>query len=341
MAFTKKQARSLAKAWRARGYAVPAKIRRKLRNPGTPGGARKARRKRAAKTRRGRARLRKYYTHRKNLRGYKITARRKAGRRKANKKWARSVRMRRPTGRKGTIAFRKPVGRGRFKLMATNPRRRRRRQRRRNPRRGGAKAQAISIKNWTSGLTNLPQNIPALFKGKMIPKVFAATGGAIGSMVVGNTIGTRLMAMLPLPPNKYVVGGVNAAITYSGGYLLGSLLLKGENKRSFITGSAIAAIANLLMPGIVHRGLMSIPVINTMIAALPGMDGLGGYVLAPGYQGVGAYVSAPGYQGVGMLPGDMVAGIGSDDALAGELGTYVQAPSYQGVGLFGSSHLDQ
>lgn len=345
MAFTKKQARSLAKAWRARGMTVPAKIRRKLRNPGTKKGAAKARRKRAKKIRRRRAAQRKYYTKRKGLRGYKITARRKAGRRKANKKWARKVGMRRRTGRKGTIAFRKPVGRGRFKLMATNPRRRkRRRSRRRNPRRGGM-AKAISVRSWTGGLTGLPKSIPAIFKGKgMLTNVLAATGGAVGSMVIGNTIGSRLMSMLPLPANKWIVGGVNAAITYSGGYLLGSLLLKGPKKNAFITGAAVAAIANLVMPGIVTSTLAKIPGVNMLVAQLPGMEGLGAYVMAPGYQGVngmGAYVSAPGYQGVGLLPSDMVAGIGYDDALAGELGAYVQAPSYQGVGMFGASHLDQ
>lgn len=336
MAFTKKQARSLAKAWRARGYAVPAKIRRKLRNPGTPAGARKARwhgRRKVLKKRRA---ARKRYTSKPALKGYKITVRRKAGRRKQNKRWGRKKGV--STGRKGTISFRKPVGRGRFKLMATNPRRRRRR--RRNPRRGGARSKALSVKGWTGGITKLPQNIPSLFKGKMIPKILTAAGGAVGSMVVGNTIGTRLMAMLPLPPNKWIVGGVNAAVTYSGGFLLGNLLLKGEQRKSFITGAAIAAIANLVVPGIVHRSLMQIPVVNTLLAQLPGMDGLGAYVMAPGYQGVGAYVQAPGYQGVGMLPSDMVAGIGYDDALAGELGTYVQSPSYQGVGLF-ESHLDQ
>lgn len=342
MAFTKKQARSLAKAWRARGMTVPAKIRRKLRNPGTKKGAAKARRKRAKKIRRRRAAQRKYYTKRKGLRGYKITARRKAGRRKANKKWARKVGMHRPTGRKGTIAFRKPVGRGRFKLMATNPRRRkRRRSRRRNPMTRAA-SRALSINNWTSGLTGLPKNLPAIFKGKgMLGNVLAATGGAVGSVVVGNTIGTRLMSMLPLPPNKWIVGGVNAAITYTGGYAIGSMLLKGPKKTAFITGAAMAAIANLLMPGIVSRTLAMIPGVNMLVAQLPGMQGIGAYVMAPGYQGVGAYVQAPGYQGVGLLPSDMVAGIGYDDALAGELGTYVQSRSYQGVGMFGASHLDQ
>lgn len=344
MAFTKKQARSLAKAWRARGMTVPAKIRRKLRNPGTKAGARKARWHGRRKTLKKRRSTRKRYTRKPGLKGYKITVRRKAGRRKSNKRWGRRKGVR--TGRKGTISFRKPVGRGRFKLVATNPRKRSRRRRRsrRNPA-TRAVSRTLSVGNWTQGISGLPKNIPALFKGKMIPKVLTATGGAIGSMVIGNTIGSRLMGMLPLPPNKWIVGSVNAAITYTGGYALGSMLLKGEKKTAFITGSAIAAIANLLMPGMVYNTLMKIPGLNMILAQLPGMNGLGAYVMAPSYQGVGglgAYVQAPGYQGVGMLPSDMVAGIGyNDDALAGELGAYVQAPGYQGVGMFGASHLDQ
>ena len=338
MAFTKKQAKSLAKAWRARGMPVPAKIRRKLRNPSTKRGAkgrRKIRRKQLKKRRTTAKRQRR------RLKGVKVIVRRKAGRRKANKKWGRKRRVK--TGRKGTISYRRRV-KGRSKLIATNPRRRKRRRksRRRNP-----GVRALSVRTWTEGITRLPQNVPAIFRGKMLPKVVAATGGAVGGLVVGGLVRGQIMGFVSrfapaLATNRIAQGALGAAITYSGAYLVGSLFFRNPTqKNAFITGGAIAALVNLVMPGQVNRLLTSIPVLGPQLAMLPGMEGLGSYVVAPGYQGVGAYVQAPSYQGVGLLPSDMVAGIGYDDALAGELGAYVQAPGYQGVGMFGASHLDQ
>lgn len=337
MTMTKKQARSLAKAWRARGMPVPAKIRAKLRNPGTAAGAAKSRRRKARKSMTKRRSAAKVY--RKRLKGYKVIVRRRAGKRKSNAKWGRSKGV--TTGRKGSIAFRKPVGRGKFKLVATNPRRRRAR---RNPGRRST-AGALSVKGWTGGLTGLPANLGGIMKGKVVKNALFASGGMIGSMMVGGMARGFIMSTLSsvapaLVTNRIAQGALGAAITYTGGYLVGAVLIKDQKARnSFIAGSAAAAILNAILPGQINRLITAIPVIGPQMAALPGMNGLGAYVMAPSYQGVGAYVSAPSYQGVGLLPSDAVAGY--DDALAGGLGTYVSAPGYQGVGMYAASHLDQ
>jgi len=355
--FTKKQARGLAKGFRARGLPVPAKIRRKLKNPGTKAGARKARRKGRRKVLRRRRSQAKSY--RKAARGYKVVVRRKAGRRKSNKRFQHKTGIR--TGRKGTISFRAGRGRGRSgtKLVATNPRRRRR-STRHNP--------ALSAKTWQKGLTNLPQNLGGIFKGKdMMPNIGYAAGGALGSIAVGNLVrGAIFGAVGNVAPgvadNRLVQGVLGAAVTYSSGYAIGTLVIKNDRRRTaFITGAATAAIVNALMPGQVNRLFTSIPVVGPMIQNIPGMNGLGAYVDAPSYQAVGTYVDAPSYQAVGDLgmysnskdmlpgmgayaPGDAVAGIGyNDDALAGELGTYVESPGYQAVGdigMYASSFLD-
>lgn len=334
MAFTKKQARALAKAFRAQGRAVPAKIRRKMANPGTATGARKARRIRARKVMGRRRAAAK--TFRAKLRGYKVVVRRKAGKRKANTKWGRKHNIR--TGRKGSISFRKPVGRGKFKRVATNPRRKARRSRRtrRNP--------AISAKSYVGSIRNLPKNVQSLLKGKdMLPNALYAAGGMLGGMVVGGMVRGTIMSALPasMATNRMIQGTLGALITYTGGYAVGQLAIKNDRKRTaFLTGAAAAAVINLIAPGAISGMLTRLPIIGPRLALMPGMNG---YVSAPSYQGVGAYVSAPSYQGVGSYD-NAVAGIGySDDALAGELGAYVSAPSYQGVGdvgMYGSSHLD-
>lgn len=319
-------------------------------NPGTALGARKARRVAGRRRRATRKQERSFWTRR--ARGYKVTVRARAGKRKANKRWARSRGIRRRTGRFGTIGIYASRGRGRRskKLIATNSPRRRRA--RRNPRRKSrgwrrnpAVARTLSVRNWTQGLTGLPSNLPAIFKGKgVVGRTVAAGGGMIGGIVLGGAARGLVMNVISrvaptVVDNRIVQGVLGAAITYSGGYLAGSMLIKNPATRNaFVTGAAVAAIVNALLPGRVNALLTRLPVIGPQLAMLPGMSG---YVSAPSYQGIGTYVSAPGYQGVGRSPNDAVAGIGYDDALAGELGTYVQAPGYQGVGMYGQSHLDQ
>lgn len=275
---------------------------------------------------------------RRKLKGVRVIVRRVKGKRKMNKKWGRRHGVR--TGRKGTISYRR-----KGRLLATNPSKRRRGKRRsyrRNPI-SRAASRTLSVQNWTQGLTKLPSNLGDLFKGKVVPKVVLATGGAVGGIVLGGMARGAIMGALAkvapgIVSNRIVQGILGGAITYSGGYIVGSMLFKGEKKTAIVTGAALAAVVNALMPGQVNRLLTAIPVIGPQLAMLPGMEG---YVMAPSYQGVGAYVSAPGYQGVGALPSDALAGIGYDDALAGDLGAYVSAPGYQGVGMYGESHLDQ
>lgn len=333
---TRKQRVAALKNLRKARAALRKKSRRRNPKAGSKG-RRKIRRKQLKKRRTVAKRQRR------KLKGYKVVVRRKKGRRKANKRWGKRHRVR--TGRKGTISYRRKV-KGRSKLYATNPKRRKKRRKSRRRRYNPAKAMAktLSVKNWTSGLTGLPKNLPAIFSGKMVPKVLSAGAGAVGGIVVGGLVRGQILGLVErfvpgIASNRIVQGALGAAITYSGGYLVGSMVLKGEKKTAFITGAALAAIVNAVMPGQVNRLLTSIPVVGPQLALLPGMNGIGAYVSAPSYQGVGAYVSAPGYQGVGLLPSDAVAGM--DDALAGELGAYVSVPGYQGVGMYGSSHLDQ
>lgn len=331
---TPRQMAALRKGWAILGTAPK-------RNPGTARGAAKARRRKARKAWIARkAEARRYG---KKRTGAKIVIRRRAGKRKANKRFTRRTGIR--TGRKGTISFRMGRGRGRkgTKLVATNPRRRksRRRSARRNP-------GALTVRGWTRGVTTLPRSVPSLFSGKqMLPNLGFATAGATASLVVGGMLRGTVMGLIGqvapgLVYNNIAQGILGGAITYTGGYAVGSLLIKNPARRSaFITGAAAAAVINLLMPGQVNRMLVSLPVLGPQLARLPGMMGLGAYVSAPAYQGVGAYVSAPAYQGVGAYD-DAVAGLGyNQDALAGELGAYVSAPAYQGVGMFDQSHLDQ
>lgn len=320
--FTKKQAQALAKGFRARGMAVPAKIRAKLRNPGTKAGARKARRKKRIKQLRKRRATAKRY--RRKARGYKVVVRRKAGRRKKSRRFSKRTGIR--TGRKGTISFRGGRGR-RKKLIATNP--------------GGA----LSFKGWTSGFTDLPKNLPKLLKGKkMVSNVLYMGGGALVSTMAGGLArGAVLGAIGQVAPtiasSRIVQGVVGAATSYTGGYLVAKVLIKNKTSQAaFITGSAAAAIVSAIFPGQINAMLTSIPMIGPQLSMLPGMDG---YVSAPSYQGVGSYVEAPGYQGIGLDPSDAVAGIGMDDMLAGGLSSYVEAPGYQGVGMYGESFLDQ
>lgn len=342
-----KQLAALRKGWRALGI-IPGKKRRARRNPstkakrrrahkggGTATGARKARRKRARRFMRARRMAARRF--RRKLRGFKVTVRRKAGRRKRNRAFSRKYGIR--TSRKGTISFR--AGRKR-KLVATNPRRRRARRSGRawrNP--------AISLRGWQAGLTGVVRNASGLLKGKdMVPNALFATAGMVGGIVGGSFVRGTVMGLIGqvapnLAANRLVQGVLGGLITYTGSYAIGVLAIKNERKRTaFVTGGAIAAVIGLVMPGAVNRLLTGIPVLGPQLARLPGMNGLGTYVSAPGYQGVGTYVEAPGYQGVGS--DDAVAGIGySQDALAGELGAYVSAPSYQGVGMWDQSFLDQ
>lgn len=270
--------------------------------------------------------------YRRKLKGVKVHVRRKAGRRKASRKFTRRTGIR--TGRKGTISFLR-----RRKILATNPRRRKgkRRGRRSNP--------AISAASWKRGITQIHRDVPALFRGKVVKNLAFATGGAVGALVVGGmargvVMGAVARVAPALAANKIAQGVLGAALSYSGGYAAGQMLIKGEQaRRAFITGAAAAAIINALMPGQVNAMLVRIPVLGPMLANLPGMSGLGAYVLAPASQSIGSYVSAPSYQGVGYDP--TIAGIGyQDDALAGELGAYVTAPASQSMGGM-RSHLDR
>lgn len=333
MAFTKKQARALAKAWRARGKRVPSKIARKLRNPGTKAGARKARRRKAIKTSKRRARRARSY-RRKLPRGIKVVVRRKVGKRRKSRKFGKKYGIR--TGRYGGVSFR----RGR-KQYATNPKRRRGKKRRSGKKRRNP---TVSVSSWKQGIFGLPKNLPKVFSGKgMVTNVGFAAGGAIGTLVVGGMLRGTVMSVLPasIAQNRLLQGVIGAALSYTGGYGVGQLLIKNERRRTaFITGAATAAVINLIMPGAVNRFIGGLPVVGSVLSQLPGMQGIGAYVEAPGYQAVGympnnalaAYVEAPGYQAVGSY---------ADDALAGELGAYVEAPSYQAVGMYGASHLDQ
>lgn len=339
---TSAQKKALAKGFRARGLPVPAKLRT---NPGTKAGARKSRRKLRRKQLSKRRSAAKAY--RKRARGYHVVVRRKTGRRKTNRRFGRSYGIK--TGRKGTISFRRRKG-GRSRLVATNPRRRRSRRSRRRTRTNPP----LTAASWMKGITSMPQNVMGIFKGKdMVPNLGMAGLGAVSGIVVGGmTRGFVLGAVGKVAPNiasnRLVQGVLGGLITYSGGYVAGRMLIKNDRRRiAFVTGSATAALVQLLFPGAITGMLTRIPVVGPMMANLPGMSGLGAYVAAPGYQGVGrypqplaGYVEAPGYQAVGYDP----AVAGNDDALAGELGAYVAAPGYQGVGdigMWGSSHLDQ
>lgn len=333
---SKAQKKALAKGFRARGLPVPAKLRT---NPGTKRGAAKSRRKlRRKQLRRRRSAAAAY---RKRARGYHVVVRRKAGRRKANRRFSRAYGIR--TGRKGTISFRRRKG-GRSRLVATNPRRRRSRRRTRtNP--------PLTAKSWARGITALPTNLMGIFRGKdMLPNVGMAGLGVVtgivgGGMARGFVMGAVGSVAPGIASNRLVQGLIGGLVTYTGGYAAGRLLIKNDRRRvAFVTGSAVAALAQALFPGAITGMLTSIPFVGPQLARLPGMNGLGAYVAAPGYQGVGryaeplaGYVEAPGYQAVGYDP----AVAGADDALAGELGAYVEAPGYQGVGMWGSSHLDQ
>jgi len=354
---TKKRARALIKATRAQGRRPSAKLMRAARtnprrgrrrarrlNPGTAFGAAKARRIRSRRAMI--ARHAEAAVYRRKRTGAKVTVRARAGKRKSNRRWGRRYGI--STGRRGTIGFHYGRGRGRtsLKTIATNPRRRRRiRRARRNPAR---RARAMTIRGWQQGVMGLPRSLPQLFQGKnMVPNLGFATAGAATSLVVGGMINGMVMNMLGqvapgLLGNNMVRGVLGGAITYTGGYVAGSMLIKNTQRRAaFITGAAAAAVINLLMPGQVARLLISIPIIGPQLARMPGMMGLGAYVTAPAYQGIGSYVTAPAYQGVGAY-NDAVAGLGyGQDALAGELGAYVTAPAYQGVGMFDQSHLDQ
>jgi hypothetical protein len=326
---SRKQLAALRKGWKL----MARRHRRSRRNPGTKSGARKARRKGRRKQMRARRLLARRYARK--LRGFKIVVRRKAGRRKASRRFTRKYGIK--TGRRGTISFRAGKGK-RKKLVATNPRRRRshrRRSHRRNPSIGAM------ARGWTGGLTGLTK-APSLFKGKdLLPSALFAAGGMVGSLVAGGVLRGTIMGVVgkfapTLAANTMVQGVLGAAISYTGGYAAGTLLIKDAKKRqAFITGAAAAAVLGLIFPGKINALLIKIPVLGPMLAKMPGMSG---YVSAPAYQGVGiqdqlaGYVSAPAYQGV--------QGLGYDDALAGELGAYVNAPAYQGVGIM-ASHLDQ
>lgn len=332
------QKKALAKGFRARGLPIPAKLRT---NPGTKRGAAKSRRKLRRKQLSKRRRTAKAY--RKRARGYHVVVRRKAGRRKTNRRFGRAYGIR--TGRKGTISFRRRKG-GRSRLVATNPRRRSRRSRRRtrtNP--------PLTAASWAKGITSMPTNLMSIFKGKdMLPNVGMAGLGVVtgivgGGMARGFVMGAVGSVAPGIASNRLVQGLIGGLVTYTGGYAAGHLLIKNDRRRvAFVTGSAVAALAQALFPGAITGMLTSIPFVGPSLARLPGMNGMGAYVSAPGYQAVGryaeplaAYVEAPGYQAVGYDP----AVAGADDALAGALGAYVEAPGYQGVGMWGSSHLDQ
>jgi len=248
--------------------------------------------------------------------GFKAVVHAKAGKRKKHKsprghRWAW-------TGRKGTVSlFKKGL------LVATNP---------------------IKLASDLGGMIvdpvkDLPKSIPALFKGSVIKNVLFAGAGGVTGLVGGQIVqGAVLSGISKIAPSllpsaalgkgvvQRVVGASFALLT---GGLVAKFALKGESQKSFMAGTAAAALVEALFPGRIAGLLQGVPVIGAVIApqaspvqglaGLFGSDelaGIGAYVDASAYQGVngmGAYVDASAYQGVNGL------------------GTYVDSRGYQGV----------
>ena len=139
---------------------------------------------------------------------------------------------------------------------------------------------------------------------------------------------------------------IGASFALVAGGLAGKLAVKSPADRlAYITGAAAAALTEAVFPGALAARIATLPYVgqymilpaspvqglmgmygtNDLAAYVssPAYQGVGAYVSSPAYQGVGAYVSSPAYQGVGDLGASMddaVAGLGSNDYLAGNLG---------------------
>ena len=257
----------------------------------------------------------------------KASVRRKVGKKK-------HVKGRSWTGRKGTVVLRM---RKSGKVWATNPRRRK--GARRNPSIGAAARNFV-----VAPVMALPKSLPNLFKGSVVTNGAFAAGGAITALAGGTALQQVIMNLL----NKVAPGAmasvmskgivqriVGASFALVAGGVVGQFAIKKPASRAaFITGTAAAALAEALFPGRVASIARDLPIVGQYIVVpaspvqglmgLYGSDMLAAYVEAPAYQGVGAYVEAPAYQGVGDLGASMddaVAGLGSNDMLAGAIGS--------------------
>jgi hypothetical protein len=230
---------------------------------------------------------------------------------------------------------------GRRGHLTTNPkgspmsrRRRHHRHHRHHRRNPGA------IAGYVSAAKAAPGQVLGIFKGpNKIKHALYATGGAVGTYLLGGIVAAKLVA--PLLSKVPVVGGfvaspmgariVGGLLPFTVGYVA-SKFVKGDIGKALLVGGAAASLVELVFPGKVGQLIARIPGVPMLAQAAPAVaapaikgptSGLDGYVSAPSYAGVGdedalaGYVSAPSY-----------AGVGNEDALAG----YVSAPSYAGVG---------
>lgn len=227
-------------------------------------------------------------------------------------------------------------------------RRRSTRRYRRNP---AARAKAVG-KNYVRGLTTAPQQVMALFKGKnKVKNITFAAVGTVASYLAGGFVATQaapILARVPgvsniiaNPMGQRVVG---ALFPYTIGFTA-SRFMKGEAGKALHLGGAIAAIVEMINPGMVGRFFSRIPGINTAVAAVPavatspveGLQGyfgndmmLAGYTNDMSYRGAGGYEMLPGYRG------SSVDGYETAEAYRGAsmggLGEYKDAPAYAGTG---------
>ncbi len=284
-----------------------------------------AARRRSARTSALRYRWKKRTRPGGNYAGFKAVVHDKAGKRKKHKsprghRWAW-------TGRKGTVSlFRKGL------LVATNP------------------VKAISNLGGMiiDPVKDLPKSLPALFKGSPVQHLLVAGAGGVTGLVGGQILqGLVFNGIAKIAPNlipaamskgivQRVVGASFALIT---GGVIANFALKGDNKKSFMTGTAAAALIEAIFPGRIAGLLQGVPVVGAMIApqaspvqglaglfgsdelagigayvdasAYQGVNGVGAYVDASAYQGVNGYVESKGYQGVNGPMDDAVAGMGA------------------------------
>lgn len=227
-------------------------------------------------------------------------------------------------------------------------RRRSTRKYRRNP---VARAKA-GTKNYVRGLTTAPQQVMALFKGKNKVKNITFTAvGTMASYLAGGFVATQaapILARVPgvsnilaNPMGQRVVG---ALFPYTIGFTA-SRFMKGEAGKALHLGGAIAAIVEMINPGMVGRFFSRIPGINTAVAAVPavatspveGLQGyfgndmmLAGYTTDLSYRGASGYEMLPGYRGASMDGYETAEAYRG--ASMGGLGEYKDAPAYAGTG---------
>ncbi len=275
--------------------------------------------------------------------GFKAVVHAKAGRRKKHHKprghrWAW-------TGRKGTVSiFKKGL------LVATNP----------------VKALSNIGGMVIDPVKDLPKSLPGLFKGSVVKNVLVAGAGGIAGLVGGNIVQGAIMNGLAkfapslVPAGALSKGWVQRVVGASSALLVGGAIakfaLKGQNQKTFVTGTAAAALFEALFPGRIAGLLVNVPVIGKImapqaspvqgLAGLFGSDelaGIGAYVDASAYQGVngvGAYVDASAYQGVnGYVESKGYQGVNGpmDDAVAGLSGNLGYDPNQ----LAGAGHLGE